>query len=65
MDYLVLPGGSCVTTLEVSKLIARINKNAEGPKVTAIEGFWVYYVHLNNPGSAKVSSFLEASLTHR
>ncbi|PQE28081.1 phosphoribosylformylglycinamidine synthase protein [Rutstroemia sp. NJR-2017a WRK4] len=45
MGYLKLPGGSCFTAAESSKLSARINELGS-VKVNRITGIWIHYAHL-------------------
>lgn len=57
MPYKALPGDSCYTASEESKLLTRINKSSRG-KVSSIRGQWTYYVHLSSEGGLEVAKSL-------
>ncbi|CAG8956024.1 hypothetical protein HYFRA_00008880 [Hymenoscyphus fraxineus] len=53
MAHLVLPGDSCFTPSEATKLIALINKLGK-TKVTHLQGVWVHYAHFQLRGDSAV-----------
>jgi len=64
MSFLTLLGDPSFTPIQAEELRARINKDAKVvPKISMIQGTWIYYTHLKTEDRATAQSKLTAWLS--